>query len=211
MFPPSGNRTRLNRIPTSPVMPHSAFKFLLLFSAFSATLSSAAVLKARAAPDNTVSVTSTTNYCMIMPRTAHTNIGDSEQTGGMQSYCSASAHSSPSQGTLPGNFWSNVAFESGNGMNGKRYAQLTGCINPGSLDRLNAGDGGGQYDSSGGAGGSGNPQGSACAGYNHYVELVEPGSNRACIRCCDDPADCPTNKDTQGCPAVISGNYFNCG
>ncbi|KAF7377952.1 putative allergen protein [Mycena sanguinolenta] len=146
MFRPSGNRcarTRLSRIQTSTVMPHSAFKFLLLLSAFSATLSSAAVLEARAAPDNTVSITSTTNYCMIMPRTAHTNIGDSEHPGGMQSYCSASAHSSPSQGTLPGNFWRNVAFKSGNGKNGKKYAQLTGCINASSLDRLNPHDGGG--------------------------------------------------------------------
>ena len=32
--------------------------------------------------------------------------------------------------------------------------------------------------------------------YNHYVELVEPGANRACIKCCDNPADCPTNKGT---------------
>jgi hypothetical protein len=30
--------------------------------------------------------------------------------------------------------------------------------------------------------------------YNHYVELVEPSDKRACIRCCDDPADCPLNK-----------------
>ena len=30
--------------------------------------------------------------------------------------------------------------------------------------------------------------------YNHYVELVEPGGNRACIKCCDDPADCPLDK-----------------
>lgn len=29
--------------------------------------------------------------------------------------------------------------------------------------------------------------------YNHYVELLEPAGPRACIRCCDDPADCPTN------------------
>jgi hypothetical protein len=29
--------------------------------------------------------------------------------------------------------------------------------------------------------------------YNHYVELLEPGGPRACIRCCDDPDDCPTH------------------
>ena len=62
------------------------------------------------------------------------------------------------------------------------------------------------------------------------MELLEPAGPRACIRCCQDPADCPTNMgkvlrpellffffnwvfliDTQGCPAVIPGNYFNCG
>ena len=106
---------------------------------------------------------------------------------------------------------------------------MTGCIRPEKLSRLNPNDAGGQYDSSGGAGGNGNPQGSQCLGYNHYVELVEPAGPRACIKCCDDPADCPTNKgmcgclrltaslvadravpDTQGCPNVIKGNYFNC-
>lgn len=33
-----------------------------------------------------------------------------------------------------------------------------------------------------------------CIRYKHYVELVEPAGPRACIKCCDDPADCPTNK-----------------
>ena len=80
---------------------------------------------------------------------------------------------------------------------------VTGCIRPSHLSRLNPNDAGGQYDSSGGAGGKGNPQGSQCLGnpqgsqclgYKHYVELVEPAGPRACIKCCDDPADCPTNQ-----------------
>ncbi|KAH8810506.1 hypothetical protein DL96DRAFT_1627380 [Flagelloscypha sp. PMI_526] len=151
---------------------------------------------------------------MIMPRKAHTNIGDSEHPGGMQTWCSSSGRFDPSkQGKLPDNFWKTgkVALKVGKGKKGGRIAQLTGCINSASVSQLNPRDGGGQYDSSGGAGGRGNPQGSACLGYKHYVELVEPSDSRACIRCCDDPVDCPTNKDTSGCPSVISGNYFNCG
>ena len=87
---------------------------------------------------------------------------------------------------------------------------VTGCINPETLDRINPGDAGGQYDSSGGQGGQGNPAGSVCTGYvdisrkgdlsylfypryNHYVELLEPAGPRACIRCCYDPADCRTD------------------
>ena len=145
----------------------------------------------------------------------------------MKTYCSPAGRYSPQQGQLPSDFWSNVAFKSGKGKNGGRYAQrefphflsyhprltpkaVTGCIRPSHLSRLNPNDAGGQYDSSGGAGGHGNPAGSQCLGYKHYVELVEPRGPRACIKCCDDPADCPTNKDTQGCPNVIPGNYFNC-
>lgn len=92
---------------------------------------------------------------------------------------------------------------------------VTGCIRPETVDRLNPTDGGGQYDSSGGDGGQGNPQGSKCTGfvqknfiqmhiisvshmvissYNHYVELVEPADNRACIKCCDNFDDCPLDK-----------------
>ncbi|EGO05286.1 hypothetical protein SERLA73DRAFT_44150 [Serpula lacrymans var. lacrymans S7.3] len=167
-------------------------------------------LKARQATDNIVYVTDSSTYCMIMPRDPHTNIGDSEHPGGMQTYCSSAGHYSADQGEIPAGFWSNVSFQSGTGVSGGRYAQLTGCIVPSLLDRLNPNDAGGQYDSSGGVNGQGNPQGSACLGYNHYVELVEPAGPRACIKCCDDPADCPTNKDTDGCPNVIPGNYFNC-
>ncbi|ETW86776.1 hypothetical protein HETIRDRAFT_58748 [Heterobasidion irregulare TC 32-1] len=169
------------------------------------------ILHARQDVQNIVYVTSTDKHCMIMPRDAHTNIGDSEHPGGMKTYCTPAGRYSSQQGQLPANFWSNIEFQSGKGKNGGRYAQLTGCIRPSTLSRLNADDAGGQYDSSGGDGGRGNPQDSVCLGYNHYVELVEPAGPRACIRCCDDPADCPTNTDTAGCPNVIPGNYFNCG
>lgn len=95
------------------------------------------------------------------------------------------------------------------------------------FSQLNNDDGGGQYDSSGGAGGRGNPAGSVCSGYvqfsvaemklaltvpfndryAHYVQIIEPDVSRACIRCCQHTKDCPTNKDTAGCPAVIPGTY----
>ncbi|KZV67613.1 hypothetical protein PENSPDRAFT_46974 [Peniophora sp. CONT] len=163
-------------------------------------------LETRASATNEVSVKSKTNFCLIVPKNKHTNVGDSEHPGGMTTWCTSAAKTSSKQGTIPSDF-----FKSGKGKNGKKYAQLTGCINPSKIDRLNSKDAGGQYDSSGGAGGKGNPQGSVCVGYKHYVELIEPAGPRACIRCCDDAADCPTNKDTQGCPSVIPGNYYNCG
>jgi len=189
------------------------FAFLPLFvlSVTAApSVDAAEMLEARQAVDNIVYVTDATSFCMIMPRDPHTNIGDSEHPGGMKTYCSPAGRYSTQQGQLPADFWSNVAFKSGTSSRGARYAQLTGCIRPEKLSRLNVNDGGGQYDSSGGAGGLGNPQGSKCLGYNHYVELVEPADRRACIKCCDNFDDCPLNKDQSGCPAVIQGNYFDC-
>lgn len=162
-------------------------------------------------PDNTVVVAGTDNFCLVVPKDAHTNVGDSEYPGGETVYCSAKAKTSPLQGDLASNFWSNVEFVSKTGVNGQVFVQLTGCINAGTLDRINPDDAGGQYDSSGGDGGLGNPRDSVCTGYNHYVELLEPRGPRACIRCCIDPGDCPVTMDTSGCPAVIPGNYFNCG
>ncbi|KAH7334664.1 hypothetical protein B0J17DRAFT_770245 [Rhizoctonia solani] len=170
----------------------------------SATLALASPLEPRAAPDNTVLIESTSKYCMIMPRQPHTNIGDSESEGRMRSYCSTSAKTSDSQGKLPNNFWKKVTYKKGRGKGD--WVQLTGCINKG-FSQLNDNDGGGQYDSSGGAGGAGNPRGSKCQGYNHYVEIVEPDVGRACIRCCRQYSDCPLDKDTAGCPAVVPGTY----
>lgn len=37
-------------------------------------------------PDNKVTINSAESYCVIMPRDPHTNIGDSEHPGGMQTY-----------------------------------------------------------------------------------------------------------------------------
>ncbi|PFH45950.1 hypothetical protein AMATHDRAFT_115818, partial [Amanita thiersii Skay4041] len=162
------------------------------------------------AVDNIVYVTDANKFCMIMPRYEHTNIGDSEYPGGTKTYCSPAGRYSTSQGQLPPDWWSNVEFKTGYSSAGARYAQLTGCIRPDKLSRLNVNDDGGQYDSSGGDGGRGNPEGSVCLGYKHYVELVEPSARRACIKCCDNYNDCPLDKDTQGCPAVIKGNYFDC-
>ncbi len=100
-----------------------------------------------AAADNTVYVTSIdefwcalhlfcsdvisyTGCSIIVPRTEHTSVGDSEHPGGMQTYCSPNGRYDDSQGTLPQNFWkkNKVAFQSGTGTNGGRYAQCRLCL-----------------------------------------------------------------------------------
>ncbi|KAJ7923368.1 hypothetical protein B0H13DRAFT_2316561 [Mycena leptocephala] len=164
-------------------------------------------IHSRASEDDVV-LTSEKEFCMIMPRSDHTNIGDSKHPGGMASYCSSATHSSKQKGTVPDNLWRNVEFKTGSGKNGEKYAQapVTGCIRVAQISQLDADGYGGQYDSNG----SGNPEGSKCKGYKHYIELIEPSDERGCVRCCNDPVDCPTTEDTQGCPNMIPGNYFDC-
>jgi len=146
---------------------------------------------------------------MIFPRTPDTPIRVSEFTpGGTQAFCTNPTDDG--QGHLSNDFWTSVSLDQPPGSG--NIIQLTGCINPNSMDRLIPYDIGGQY-SSGGNDGLGSPLGSMCRRYNHYVELIEPARNRACIRCCDSPDDCPTDKATapDGCLAVIPGNYRGCG
>ncbi|KDN46831.1 hypothetical protein RSAG8_03908, partial [Rhizoctonia solani AG-8 WAC10335] len=154
--------------------------FSAVFLTLSATLAFASPLEPRAAPDNTVLIASSSTYCMIMP-----------------------PRTNNSQGKLPDKFWKKVTYKKGKGKGD--WVQLTGCINKG-FSQLNDNDGGGQYDSSGGAGAA-NPRGSKCQNYKHYVEIVEPDVGRACIRCCQEYSDCPLDKDTAGCPAVVPGTY----
>ncbi|WFD00702.1 hypothetical protein MYAM1_003454 [Malassezia yamatoensis] len=156
-------------------------------------------LARRASPSKTVWVSSSSDHCMILPKTRE-SIGDSEHPGGMRSFCTKPYSSS--QGKLNSGFWSEVHFKKT-----KKYAQLTGCINPKVQSTLLSNDDGGQYDSNGGDGGKGNPAGSVCLGYASYVEIVEPKARRACIRCCVNPNDCDISHDEDGCESVIPGNY----
>ena len=118
----------------------------------------------------------------------------------MRSFCTKPYSSE--QGKLNSGFWTEVHFKKT-----KKYAQLTGCINPKVQSTLVSNDDGGQYDSNGGDGGRGNPAGSVCLGYASYVELIEPKQRRACIRCCVNAGDCNINNDEDGCEQVIKGQY----
>ncbi|KAG9049455.1 hypothetical protein FS837_010259 [Tulasnella sp. UAMH 9824] len=177
---------------------------LVIVASLLASTATARPTKRAPAPDNIVLINSADDYCLVMPKSPGTDIGASEFPGGTQTFCTNPTD--PSQGTIPPGFF-NAVYAEGTGVNGGRYVQLTGSINPGLIDRLNPADAGGQYDSDGGDGGNGNPIGSECEGFNSYVELIEPAGPRACIRCCMDPADCPVTMDTAGCPSVIPGAY----
>ncbi|KAI7944619.1 hypothetical protein MJO28_010314 [Puccinia striiformis f. sp. tritici] len=148
------------------------------------------------------------DFCLVVPKDQFTNIGDSERPGGEAVWCQDSnSKTSPSAGVFNGKFWTDVEISTPK----DGVIQMTGCINVNTCDRLNPNDAGGQYDSNGGADGRGNPANSYCANYHTYVQLIEPAGNRACIRCCQNAADCNLSNDERGCPIVVPGNYFTCG
>ncbi|EGG07859.1 uncharacterized protein MELLADRAFT_123513 [Melampsora larici-populina 98AG31] len=174
-------------------MNHHILVLLVLLPALALT---------QAKKDLMVSIVDRYSFCLIVPKDPHTNIGDSEYPGGMSLWCEGINRG---QGKF-NKFWRQV--EVSRPRDG--VLQMTGCFNLWSSDRFNSGDGGGQYDSDGGDGGNGNPAGSVCKQYQHYVQLIEPNSQRACLRCCRDKNDCNVSRDTSGCPSVIPGNYFTC-
>lgn len=135
----------------------SFYTFSATFVAVLASIATAAPMERRAAPDNQVWVTSVADHCLILPR-HRMSIGDSESPGNMRSFCTKPYSSS--QGQLSSNFWKKAHFKKTDS-----YVQLTGCINPSAQSTLLSDDDGGQYDSNGGEGGRGNPEGSVCLGY----------------------------------------------
>ncbi|KAJ7599126.1 hypothetical protein C8J56DRAFT_771119, partial [Mycena floridula] len=118
-------------------------------------------------------------------RTIHTNIGVSER------HCTSAGQTSASQ-ALKVEGVLRVSRKTYNSSRGLACNVLTGCVNSKTVDRLNPNDSRGQYDFSGGAGGRRAFLKKVYAlRYKHYVELIESAGPRACIRCCNDPIDCP--------------------
>ncbi|KAG0030041.1 hypothetical protein BGZ81_003143 [Podila clonocystis] len=79
------------------------------------------------------------------------------------------------------------------------WVQATGLLNP-EVYGMSMADDGGQYDVKA-------PMGASCAGYNSFVNLIEPSSSRYCIRCCMDPTDCNVKISERGCRRIVPGYY----
>jgi hypothetical protein len=149
-----------------------------------------AVVKGR-----TVAVHDAKDFCLLLPR-AHESVADGESDA--TAYCTKPQKDAPGAHTLAAGGLKSIHVKS----SPKHWVQVTGKLVPSKLG-LSSKDEGGQYDNHG----SGSPPGASCAGWPHFVELVEPAESRYCIRCCESTADCPTGRSTAGCPALIPGNY----
>ncbi|GJJ72685.1 hypothetical protein EMPS_05043 [Entomortierella parvispora] len=136
-----------------------------------------------------------TDFCLFLPPVAGKGtIAENEDRA--VAFCTKPIASAPNAGVMPAGLIKSANFVRNTQSN---WVQVTGRMD-GSKWKMDKKDGGGQYDIKA-------PVGAKCAGYNYFVELVEPDQNIYCIRCCKTKTDCPVNKSTYGCKKVLGGNY----
>ncbi|KAG0322768.1 hypothetical protein BGZ99_003156 [Dissophora globulifera] len=165
---------------------------LILALASAATTSAAATPKPAAVTGQTGTIIDDKNFCIFLPPKAGGGIAENEDKA--VAFCTVPLSGAPKAGILPTGF-----IQSAHLVKTSNYIQVTGRIDR-SKYSLSKNDGGGQYDMKA-------PVGAKCAGYNYFVELVEPDIQVYCIRCCKNKADCPVNKSTYGCQKVLGGSY----
>lgn len=141
-----------------------------------------------------VSIVDSTDFCLFMPTPGQEdmNISDSEQDATV--YCLGNVPDATGAGKLPSGFILSAHYVSTSD-----YVQITGQINP-TAGGLNASDDGGQYDIAA-------PTGASCAGYQYFVQLIEPSGDDYCIRCCNSETDCNRGISQDGCARIIPGDF----
>ncbi|KAI9287024.1 hypothetical protein BC943DRAFT_342517 [Umbelopsis sp. AD052] len=138
----------------------------------------------------TVEIVNSSNFCFFLPPPGSSDMNISDNEGDAVAYCKGSTPKASDSNTFPSGF-----ILSAHVVTTSDYIQVTGQIDP-TKAGLNANDDGGQYDIMA-------PKGATCAGYDYFVNLVEPSGNDYCIRCCNTETNC--NRD--GCARVVPGDY----
>ncbi|KAF9958033.1 hypothetical protein BGZ72_000964, partial [Mortierella alpina] len=79
------------------------------------------------------------------------------------------------------------------------WVQITGQIDPAKYN-LNPCDAGGQYDIRA-------PVGASCAGFSHFVNVIEPTDGVYGMKCCQNKEDCVVSKSTYGVRVIYGSQY----
>lgn len=134
------------------------------------------------------------DFCVFLPPDDATDriISDSEWNA--NAFCMGSTPLATNAGKLPDGF-----IKSAHYVKTDAYVQVTGQIDY-TKANLDGTDGGGQMDIKA-------PVGSSCAGWDYYVNLIEPSTNTYCIRCCNDTQNCNRGISQDGCAKIIPGDY----
>ncbi|KAL1930165.1 hypothetical protein VTP01DRAFT_1319 [Rhizomucor pusillus] len=145
-------------------------------------------------PHPIVKIKGPDDYCFFLPPGPDMEVAPNEKIG--VPYCTRRAVV-PGNRVFPKGFVTVAHYEEAD-----NFVQVTGYIDS-SKAGLIPNDQGGQYDNHG----EGKPIGAECAGWNYFVNLVEPADNRFCIRCCNSKDDCNPGRSQYGCMRVVPGDY----
>lgn len=160
----------------------------------STTITAFVAMAAAASAQQVAQIVDSSNFCIFLPPvgSADVNIADTETYATVR--CMGNTPEATGAGTLPSGFILSAHYVSTSA-----YVQITGQIDP-SKAGLNVTDDGGQYDIKA-------PDGSSCAGWQYYVNLIEPSGNDYCIRCCNDTTNCNRGISQAGCARIVPGDY----
>ncbi|KAG0309838.1 hypothetical protein BGZ98_005378 [Dissophora globulifera] len=140
------------------------------------------------AQGQTASVDSATSYCFFLPPVLGGDIAANEDAA--IAFCNQANPKAPGAKIFPAGFVTSVHWATGDG-----WVQITGQIEP-SKYNLNPCDEGGQYDIRA-------PVGATCAGYSHFVNVIEPNVGVYGMRCCQNSADCVVSQSTFGVQVIF--------
>ncbi|KAI8973487.1 hypothetical protein BDF20DRAFT_914922 [Mycotypha africana] len=136
-------------------------------------------------------VLSESDFCSYLPKEPGQLISESEDDA--TAFCTVS-HDDQTE-TFPEGFIKSAHF-----YQTSSFVQVTGQIDHTAYD-IQTGDGGGQYDQK-------NLPNAVCNdNLKYWVNVIEPDSDRFCIRCCEKKEDCNIGISTYGCERIVPGDY----
>ncbi|KAG9326112.1 hypothetical protein KVV02_002800 [Mortierella alpina] len=156
-----------------------------------------AVPATRVVSGKTIAIDNEKDFCLFLPPMVGGDIAKNEHSA--IAFCTKPhGGATPGARPFPKGFIQSHHLKVNRGVDA--YVQITGRIDRKKY-KLHKSDQGGQYDIKA-------TKDSKCAGYNHFVQLIEPNDDIYCLRCCMQKKDCPTYKSEKGCREIISnGNY----
>lgn len=116
-------------------------------------------------------VVDATNFCVFLPPSDSTDRIISNTEWNANAFCMGSTPGATGAEKLPSGFITSAHY-----VKTDAYVQVTGQMDYTKANLVGT-DEGGQMDVRA-------PMGSSCAGWDYYVNLIEPVSNTYCMRCC---------------------------
>ncbi|KAF9093933.1 hypothetical protein BGX29_008191 [Mortierella sp. GBA35] len=138
------------------------------------------------------SVDSGDNYCFFLPPMVGGDIAENEDRA--IAFCNKPNSRAPGAKIFPPGFVLTSHWATGPG-----WVQITGQIDPAAYS-LNPCDTGGQYDIKA-------PVGATCAGFAHFVNVIEPEIGVYGMRCCQEKVDCDVSHSTYGVKRIYGAQW----